>query len=72
MGYKWRITLTSGKEYVVTNEMKEAQDMITYICGTMSNVNTMSYHQTDISDSNKCRNVVINSAAVESVEFNLK
>lgn len=70
MKYKWKITMMSGKQYIVCNEIGLAPDMIKYVFGAFTNVNCISLHTIDNDYLNKSLSIIISSNAVESIEFN--
>ena len=69
--YNWKIILTNGKEYIVSNNIQDSVEMME----TLSNpdfTNTISTWDLATTDKNKCKSVAIFSSQITSVEYNLK
>jgi hypothetical protein len=62
--------MLSGKQYIVCNDIGQASDMIKYVFGAFTNINCISSHTIDQDDLNKSVSIIINSNAVESIEYN--
>ena len=64
--------MKSGKEYIVKTDKKTVADVMSYTFGNLSGVLALSSFDTDESDINGCKGVIIPSTEISSIEYLLK
>lgn len=71
--YEWKITMVNGKEYIIKSDKNKTEDFNTELYGIGTGaMNTLNSYNLSERDNNGCKDVIIASSQVCSVEYNFK
>lgn len=69
--FEWKVVLVNGKEYIIKSDKSLIVDIMKDLFGSNGNKTLSSWNLSD-KDLNNCKDVIIHSESIASVEYNFK